>query len=158
MPGMAELGYACALLLAAVFVRAGAAKLARPAATAASFTALGVPAAPAVARAVPVVELVTAAGLLAAPRIGAVAALVLLAAFSTLLARAVRAGADTPCNCFGSARADPVSPVDLLRNGLLAGLAVAALGASHPALSLPGAAVALAMFGAGSGVLAALRR
>lgn len=144
MPGMAELGYACALLLAAVLVRAGAAKLARPAATAASFAALGLPAGPALARAVPFAELLTAAGLLAAPRIGAVVALVLLAAFSALLAGAVRAGTTAPCNCFGSARADPVSRVDLVRNGLLAVLAVASLAATRPVVPRPLAVVVAA--------------
>ncbi|HTJ76921.1 MAG TPA: MauE/DoxX family redox-associated membrane protein [Acidimicrobiales bacterium] len=156
---MAGLGYACALLLAAVFVRAGAAKLARPGATAATFAQLRVPAAAALARTVPVVELLVAAGLLAAPRVGATVALVLLAGFSAVLARAVRSGTVAPCNCFGTARADPVSSSDLLRNGLLAALALAALAAGRP--TLPSAAAALAGgagFGAGAAILAAARR
>ena len=155
---MADLGYACAVLLAAVFVRAGAAKLARPAATGATFAALRLPAAGGMARAVPLVELLVAVALLAVPRVGAAAAVVLLAAFSAVLARAVRAGLDTPCNCFGAARADPVSGGVLVRNGLLAGLAVAALAAPRPGTSVAGAVLALAAFAAGFAVLAALRR
>ncbi len=156
---MAELGYACAVLLAAVFVRAGAAKLARPAATAATFSALGVPRAGATARAVPVVELLVAAGLLAGPRAGAVAALALLLPFSVVLARSVRRGSVTPCNCFGSARSDPVSAVDLVRNGLLALAAVAGLWAADPTVPGPGAvAVAVASAGGGLLLLTALRR
>ena len=151
---MDGLGYACAVLLAAVFVRAGAAKLARPAATGTTFAALGLPAAATVARGVPVVELVVSAALLAVPRVGAVAALVLLAVFSAVLARAVHAGLATPCNCFGSARADPVSSTDLVRNVLLATLALAALAASRPRVpSLPAAVISLVAFGAGVAAL-----
>ena len=156
---MDGLGYACAVLLAAVFVRAGAAKLARPASTVAGFTALGVPAAAISARAVPFVELTTAAALLAAPRVGAAAGLFLLALFTGLLARAVRTGSQAPCNCFGAARADPVSRVDLVRNALLAGLAVLATAAARPVVPGPaGAAVALAAFLAGVALLASARR
>lgn len=135
---MDGLGYACALLLAALFVWAGAAKLARPAATAAGFTALGVPAGATVARAMPFVELAVAATLLAAPRPGAIVAVLLLTVFSAFLARAVLSGIHAPCNCFGTARADPVSWADVARNAMLAGLAVAGLGAPRPAV--PGAA------------------
>jgi uncharacterized membrane protein YphA (DoxX/SURF4 family) len=153
------LGYACAVLLAAVFVRAGAAKLARPAATATAFVALGVPASTTVARAVPVLELLVAAALLAAPRAGGLGAIALLAPFTAVLARAVRAGTQTPCNCFGAARADPVSWVDVVRNALLAGLAVAAATAPGPEVPAPAAAAtAVASFAAGSVLLAACRR
>ena len=156
---MEGLGYACAVLLAAVFVRAGAAKVARPAATAASFRALGVPVPAALTRAVPVLELLVAVALLAAPSLGAVAAIVLLAPFTAVLARAVAGGSEAPCNCFGAARADPVSWVDVVRNLLLAGLAGAAVTVSQPVVPGPRAAVvALAAFGAGWLVLARYRR
>jgi uncharacterized membrane protein YphA (DoxX/SURF4 family) len=153
------LGYACAVVLAAVFVRAGAAKVARPDRTAATFAALGVPAATVTARGVPALELLVAVALIAAPRVGAVAALVLLLPFTAVLGRAVRAGLATPCNCFGAARADPVSWVDVVRNAMLATLAVVALLATEPVMpdgpALLVAAVALA---AGVLVLTALRR
>jgi hypothetical protein len=156
---MDDLGAACALLLAATFVRAAAAKLARPSSTAASFAALGLSGSPALARAVPVVELGVAVTLVAGPRPGAVAALVLLVGFSVVLARALRAGATAPCNCFGSARADPVSSVDLVRNGLLAGLAAAGLTTAGPAVPGPvPTAMAVAAFAGGWLLLAALRR
>lgn len=156
---MEGLGYACAVLLAAVFVRAGAAKLARPAATASTFVALGVPRAGAAARAVPVVELVVAVALIAAPRAGAVGALGLLLPFTAVLLVAVRSGSATPCNCFGTARADPVSKVDVVRNAGLSVLAALALTAPEPVAPEPGAVAAAAgIFAAGWGVLSALRR
>lgn len=156
---MDGLGYVCALLLAGVFVRAGAAKLVRPVPTAAGFAALGVPAAATAARAVPLVELVVAVALLAAPRIGAGSALVLVLGFSALLARALTAGVAAPCNCFGTARADPVSAVDLVRNAMLGAAASVALTAARPERPGTWAVVAaLAAFGAGAAALAALRR
>jgi uncharacterized membrane protein YphA (DoxX/SURF4 family) len=156
---MRGLGYACAVLLAMVFVRAGAAKLARPAQTAASFVALRIPAPDALARAVPFVELAVAAALLAAPTIGGVAANVLLAGFTVALAGALRAGVTAPCNCFGAARADPVSPVDIVRNLLLAVLGVAAIPTPEPVRpGLVAIVVAAVAFAAGFAALAAGRR
>ena len=146
------LGYACALLLAGLFVWAGAAKLARPKATAAGFTALGVPAGATVARAVSFVELAVAATLLATPRAGAGVALVLLTAFTAFLARAVLSGIRAPCNCFGTGRADPVSWADVVRNVMLIAVAVVGLGAPDPAVPRP-AAVAAAVGAFASGYL-----
>ena len=123
---MEGLGYAGAVLLAAVFLRAGAAKVARPVQTATSFVALGVPAAGIAARAVPLLELTVATALLASPRGGAVAALALLVPFTAVLARAVVGGSATPCNCFGAARVEPVSWADVARNVFLGALAVVA--------------------------------
>jgi uncharacterized membrane protein YphA (DoxX/SURF4 family) len=153
------LGYACALVLAAVFVRAGAAKLARPAETAAGFAALGVPAAGLLGRAVPFVELLVAAALIAVPRAGGIVALLLLVGFAGLLARAVRAGSQAPCNCFGSARPDPVSSTDIMRDLLLAVLAATSLGATRPTVpSVVDVVVVALAVGAGAGALAASRR
>ena len=148
---MVGFGYACAVVLAAVFVRAGVAKAVRPQETAAGFAALGLPGAVAMARAVPLAELALAALLLAAPRAGGAAALVLLGGFSAFLGRALTRGVAAPCNCFGTARAEPVSGLDLVRNLLLAGLAAAALLDAHPVTpSVPAAAIALALAGAGA--------
>lgn len=156
---MAGFGYACAAALAAVFVRAGVAKLARPAETAIGFAALGVPAPPLTARIVPLVELVLAAVLLAAPRAGGAAALVLLAAFSAFVGRTLQRGLAVPCNCFGTARAEPVSGVDLLRNLLLGGLAVAALLATEPLVpDVWAVAVAVVAVAAGAGALRTARK
>lgn len=156
---MAGFGYACAAVLAVVFVRAGVAKAARPAETAIGFAALGVPGPPLTARIVPLVELVLAAVLLAAPRAGGAAALVLLGAFSAFVGRTLRRGLTVPCNCFGTARPEPVSPVDLLRNLLLGGLAVAALRAPEPVVpEVWAVAVALVAVGAGAAVLRTARK
>jgi uncharacterized membrane protein YphA (DoxX/SURF4 family) len=124
---MEALGYGCALVLAAVFVWAGAAKLVRPAETAGGFGALGLPWAEALARLVPVLELLLAVALVAVPPIGGIAALVLLVAFSAVLIRALRAGVTTGCACFGTAAGRRLSPRDLARNAVLAALAIAAL-------------------------------
>lgn len=141
---MDGLGYACAVLLAAVFVLAGAAKLARPAATATSFAGLGVPAAPGLARAVPAVELGVAVALLAAPRAGAFAALALLGPYTLVLARAVARGSQTPCNCFGATRPDPVSGVDIARNVMLGALAMEAVTAPRVEIPAPPAVLSAA--------------
>ena len=160
LAGVHGLGYVAALLLAAVFVRAGAAKLARPAATAASFAALGVPAPSGVARAVPFAELLTAVALIGAPQVGGAASLVFLAVFSWVLVGALRSGRAVPCNCFGTARTEPVSAVDVVRNVLLAGLAVVTLTTGRePTVASPAAVVvAAAIFAAGLLGLRTLRR
>lgn len=156
---MAGFGYVCAVLLAAVFVRAGMAKVARPASTVAGFVALGVPGAPAVARVVPFVELLLALALLSVPRVGAVAGLVVLAGFSAFLLGAVRGGVTAACNCFGQARTEPVSGLDLLRNGLLAMLAAAAVLARRPTRPpIPALLAALALVALGGAVLRTARR
>lgn len=156
---MGGFGYVYALVLAAVFVRAAVAKLARRAETEASFGALGLPAARHAARVVPMVELALAVALIAAPRAGGIGSVVLLAAFTAVLVRAIRSGVSASCNCFGAARADPVSEVDVLRNGLLAGLAAGA--AFTPAPTMPTAteaAAAVVLCGLGAGIVVAARR
>lgn len=150
---MSELAYLAAVVLAALFAWAGAAKLGARSRTTRTFRALGLPAPAALAVAVPVVELALAAGLLVVPRSAAAGALVLLLAFSAVLARAVAAGTEVGCGCFGSARRDRVSVVDLARNALLAVAAVVALGA--PAPDAPGIAAVLAA-GAAVGTAALL--
>jgi hypothetical protein len=125
--------YLCALVLAGVVGVAGAAKLRRPRRTAASFAALGLPRPRAMARAVPVAELALSATLVAMPAVGAAGALAALAAFTVVIGRSLRSGAAVSCGCFGSAGDDPVSGVELVRNGLLAVLAVTALAAAEPA-------------------------
>ena len=129
---MDGVGYVAALVLAAVLGWAGVAKLSRPRTTASGFAAMGLPAPDALARAVPLAEIVVAATLVVVPRAGAVAALVLLVAFTVVLARALRAGSSVSCGCFGTSGRAPVSFVELVRNGLLVVAAVAALAASSP--------------------------
>jgi hypothetical protein len=138
------IGSAAAVVLAAVFLWAAAGKLARADAAVGALRALGLPAARWLARAVPAAELVLAAVLLAAPRAGGAGALVLLAAFSAVLLRAVRAGVIAPCACFGTAAADPVSSVELVRNALLGVLAAATLLAPRTVVPSPGEVFTLA--------------
>ena len=139
---MHGLGYAAALLLAAVFARAGSAKLGSRAATETTFVALGLPSAAAVT--VPVAELALAVALVFMPGWGAAFALELLAGFTTFLARAVRAGVRVGCNCFGSARRAPVSWVEMARNACLAAAGVVALSASRPTVPHVGAVLTVA--------------
>jgi uncharacterized membrane protein YphA (DoxX/SURF4 family) len=147
--------YLAALVLAAAFVAAAAGKLARPVATAAAFRSFGVPWPAAAARLVPAAELVVAVLLVAAPGVGGVAALVLLVAFSAVLVRALRAGIRTPCRCFGGVREDPPSAVDVLRNGMLAALALVAIAAGTP--RAPSVAAVVLVAGSVVGGFAALR-
>jgi uncharacterized membrane protein YphA (DoxX/SURF4 family) len=130
--------YAAALVTAGILGWAGIAKWQRPRGTAASFAGLGLPAPDALARLVPLAELVVAALLVVIPRAGAAAAFGLLAAFTVVLFGAVRRRAEVGCACFGAARARPVSSTDLVRNaGLLgfAGVAAVADGPTWPRLA-----------------------
>jgi uncharacterized membrane protein YphA (DoxX/SURF4 family) len=127
------MSYAAAALLAAVFAWAGAAKLRQAAVTERTFRAFGLPAPAVLARGVPLVELGLAAGLVVAPGWAAAVALAVLAGFTTVLLRAMRAGVEVGCGCFGTARREPVSSVEIVRNGMLAVAAAAALLADRPA-------------------------
>jgi Methylamine utilisation protein MauE len=57
---------------------------------------------------------------------GLAVALVLLLAFGAAIANVVRRGATAPCHCFG-AEGSPLSSSHLLRNGVLAAIAVAGI-------------------------------
>jgi uncharacterized membrane protein YphA (DoxX/SURF4 family) len=147
---MNQLGYLAALVLAALFAWAGVAKLGARRRTTRTFRALGLPAADTLAVAVPAVELALAAGLVVVPGWAAAGALALLAAFSVFLLQAIRAGVDVGCGCFGSAGTEPVSYVELVRNGLMGIAAAFALTAPRPdapslaAVLVAGAALAIA--------------
>jgi uncharacterized membrane protein YphA (DoxX/SURF4 family) len=124
---MHRVAQVAALVLAVVFVRAGVAKLTDRPSTTSAFRELGLPRL--AATVVPIAELILAAALIVIPGWGAVFALALLAAFTTFLTLALRAGVPAPCNCFGNARPATVSWKALARNCVLAALAVVALGA-----------------------------
>jgi hypothetical protein len=130
--GLDRLGTLTALVLAAVFLVAAVAKLRDPMGTTRTFRALRLPAPRRLARLVPGAELLIAAALVARPWIGAAVALAALAVFSILLHGEVRRGSDVACGCFGTSSSSPISFVELLRNGLLAALAVVALAAERP--------------------------
>jgi len=133
-----------AVSLAVVFIWAAAAKAIRLADTARAFALLRLPAPRVLAVAVPAGEVVIAALLLGAPEIGGALALAALAAFTLVIVRALGTGA--PCSCFGSASAEPVSPADVVRNGMLAAFAAVATGTSH--LVTPGLLAVAAMVAA----------
>ena len=115
-----------AVALAAVLLWAAGAKLMRPAETASDFRQLGVPAPGLLARVVPLVEIGTAILLVVAPGWGGVVGFALLSGFTALLVAVIRSGRVVACGCFGSSSTEPVSIVEIARNGLLLLLAAAA--------------------------------
>lgn len=159
---MSAVGYTTAVLLAGVFVVAAAAKVRTPAETATTFRRLGLPAPPALARAVPVSELVVATTLLAAPRAGGIGATVLLAMFTGVLASAVARGTDVTCGCFGTASHAPITTTTLVRNALLIVAAVVTAAFADEPTAPPLAAIVLvsttALLGAVAVAAADLKR
>ena len=119
-----------AILLGAVFVVSGAAKLAAGSAWLAQARQMG--AVQSVAAVVPGVELVLGALLITGigGDLPVIAALVLLVAFSVVIARQLVHGRHPPCACFGAWSVRPLSETHLWRN---AGLTVVGLIALWPA-------------------------
>jgi hypothetical protein len=126
------LGYAAALVLAALLVVAAAAKAIAPDETRRSFQQLGVPNPERAARLVPLPEFTAAVLLVVVPAVGGGATLMLLAFFSTFIVTRLRAGVVAPCACFGSASAQPLSWLAIARNAAMGVLAIAALATLHP--------------------------
>jgi len=112
------------VLLAAVFVTAGLAKLRDRRGTNSALEGFGVPSAaiPAAAILLPLAELATAAALVPKPSAqwGGLAALILLLAFTGGIANAMIRGRAPDCNCFGQLHSEPVGWRTLLRNVALA--------------------------------------
>ncbi len=147
-------GYAAALVLAAVFLVAGVAKLAWRPITVDNFRRLGLPRPEVTATVVPLVEVLLAVTLVAFPVAGGAATLVTLTAFNVLLYRRVREGSDAPCGCIGRPTDQrPVSGRELVRNAGLGLLAVAALLAEPAWPSVAELAVVGVAFLAGWGML-----
>jgi hypothetical protein len=119
-------GAVAAVVLGAVFVIAGAAKLALGTAWPAQARAMGAPMP--VATVVPGVELIVGATLITrvAMPLPALAAIVLLGAFSVLIARQLVDGRHPPCACFGAWSHRPLSGGHLARNAVLLVVAVLA--------------------------------
>ena len=138
------IGYAAAVATAAIFAIAAVAKLRDVAATEREFTALGVPRPTFFARFVPIAELSIVVLLLIVPPAGAIAALVSMAFFTTFLLGRLRAGVRVPCACFGSARARPISIINIFRNIAIMLLAATSLLTEQPSpISLGDAAIVL---------------
>jgi peroxiredoxin/uncharacterized membrane protein YphA (DoxX/SURF4 family) len=116
------------LVLAAVFVVAGLAKLRDRSGTAASVIAFGVPEVLGrpVAELMPIAEVVCAVALVAVSTAwwGAVAVLVLLLLFTAAISVSLARGRAPDCHCFGQLHAKPVGWTTLVRNGALLGVAV----------------------------------
>ena len=112
------------VLLAAVFVVAGAAKLLDRRGSYRSLTGFGVPARlqPALTILLPLAEIRTALALIppSTARWGGLAALVLLLTFSAGIASAMRRGTAPPCHCFGQIHSAPAGRGTLVRNLALA--------------------------------------
>jgi peroxiredoxin/uncharacterized membrane protein YphA (DoxX/SURF4 family) len=121
------------IVLAAVFVLAGVGKLLDLEGSRRAVRDFGVPdrlsslAGPLL----PIAELAAAVMLVIRPtaQIGAALALVLLLAFIGGIANALRQGMAPDCHCFGQIHSAPAGPETLIRNGVLAALAVVGLAA-----------------------------
>ena len=124
---MDVLGVLAAVGLGAVFVIAGAAKVALGAAWPAQARAMGAPMP--IATVVPAIELVVGAALVTrvAMPLPALAAIVLLVAFSVLIGRQLVDGRHPPCACFGAWSHRPLSGAHLVRNAVMILVAIVAL-------------------------------
>ena len=112
------------LLLAAVFLLAGATKLTDPAGWRKALRDFSVPSAfaPPMMVLLPVLELAVAAALIPASLAwyGARGALALLVAFMIAVGVAMIRGREPDCHCFGQLHSAPVGRPTLIRNGVLA--------------------------------------
>lgn len=154
------------LVLAAVFLTAGIAKLLDLPGSRRALVQFGVPERVAAVGGplLPLAEIAVAAVLLpvASATAGAVAALLLLLVFVGGIGSALASGRQPDCHCFGQLHSAPAGPSTLARNGVLAGLAIVVL-AAGPGPSIGGwvdsrsAAELLAWgFGLATAALAAL--
>lgn len=116
------------LVLAAMFVVAGAAKLRDRQGARQAVGDFGVPSVLVGfgAVALPLVELLVAVAIVFDPtsRLGAAGASVLLAVFIAAIVRVIRQGRVVACHCFGSVHSATVGPKTIMRNGVAAALAV----------------------------------
>ena len=125
--------------LAAVFVVAAVAKLADMKGSRAALEGFNVPApfVPTAAVALPCAEVASAVLLVIGPtaQIGAALAVLLLVLFVAGIAAALRRGARPDCHCFGQLHSKPAGGETIVRNGLLAAIALVVLiGGPGPAV------------------------
>ena len=113
------------LALASVFLVSGVAKLLDPDGTRAAFAGFGVPAVMhrVGSVALPLIELVVAVALvpLGSAWVASIAAAALMAAFTTVVVRAMAAGRRPDCHCFGQLSAKPIGWATVVRNVVLLG-------------------------------------
>lgn len=129
-------GLCSALLLALIFVWAAAAKLGDRSATETDFRSLGLPQPGLLAKTIPVIEIGVAGLLAVSPGWGGVAAFGLLTLFTAVLVPVVRSGRVASCACFGGGTSKPVGARHIVRNGVLAVLALAATAVNQSTLDL----------------------
>jgi uncharacterized membrane protein YphA (DoxX/SURF4 family) len=122
-------GVIASILLGAVFLLAGASKIAAGASWPRQARELGAPAF--VAPLVPWVEIVIGALLVSqiAKSVVALAAIVVLVTFTALIVLRLAQGKRPACACFGAWSATPIGPIDVARNLALIALAVVVLAA-----------------------------
>lgn len=146
---LTELASPAALVVAAIFLIAAAAKLRSPGSTRRAVAAFGLP--PFVASLLGPVEVMTAAALLFFPRVGAVLAVMALVSFTTIVVRSIRRGLSVRCGCFGASDDRPVGIDTVVRNLLLLVLTGPALAITRverptlPAMIVVGAGTISAM-------------
>ncbi|HTU95929.1 MAG TPA: MauE/DoxX family redox-associated membrane protein, partial [Solirubrobacteraceae bacterium] len=132
---------ACRIVLAAVFVVAGLAKLGDLEGSREAVRDFGVPGrfAGVVGGLLPVGELAVGISLLITPaaRFGALGAAILLLAFIAAIGAAIAAGREPDCHCFGQVHSAPAGPRTLARNaGLLVVAGFVVIGGwRHPGVS-----------------------
>jgi thiol-disulfide isomerase/thioredoxin len=130
---MNEIALLARLLLAAVLGFAAVTKLADRGSSRLAVAEFGVPSVlvPAVAFALPFVELAIALALVPASSAGvaAIAAFVLLGAFVLAIVVNLARGRRPDCNCFGQAHAKPIGPGLVVRDVVLMGLAAVVIAA-----------------------------
>jgi hypothetical protein len=114
---LAQLSSPAALVAAAIFGFAAAAKLRSRASTRAAVMGFGLPTL--IAPLLAPVELVTAVLLLVKPQVGGAVAALLLFAFTVVVGRALRRGVAVRCGCFGGTDQRPVGLDTVARNVLL---------------------------------------
>lgn len=148
------------LLLAVVFVTAGVAKLLDQPGSRSALEGFGMPAqlVPAAGLLLPLAEIAAAITLVfhETARWGAVAAFALLLAFVGGIAHAMRQGRAPDCHCFGQLHSAPAGRGTLIRNGVLAALAVVVIvhGPSSQVNDWVAARTAAELVAVGAGVLA----
>jgi peroxiredoxin len=151
----------CRLVLAAVLVVAGVAKLVDLAGSRHAAAEFGVPErwAGVFGLVVPVIELLTGVALLPSfsARFGGAVAAALFVVFSVAIARALARGEAPDCHCFGQLHSEPARPRTVARNVVLLAVAifVAAAGWEHAGLSATHWVVTIpaAWFVAGSAIV-----
>lgn len=123
---MTAIGIAAAVVLGAMFVAAGVAKLAMGEAWPAQARDMGAPAP--LVPVVPWFEIVLGALLVVqfARPVMALVALGLLAVFTVLIVVRLAQGRRPPCACFGAVTAKPIGPGHVVRNGAFMAIALVA--------------------------------